>query len=61
MQIRRGQKFTRNSGHGKYVSRVLRPHRDAGYYETVIESGGHPALIGSIQIVSGAVIAESRS
>lgn len=35
---------------------VLRQHRDAGYWETVITSGGHPALVGSIQTVSGSEI-----
>lgn len=49
-EIKIGDRFTMTSAMGPYVSRVLRPHRDAGYFETVIESGGHPALLGSIQI-----------
>ena len=47
-----GLTFTRDSACGRYVSRVLNRHQDGGYWETTIESGGHPALIGSLQVVS---------
>lgn len=41
-----------NSGHGIYAYRVIRRHRDPGYWETVITEGGHPALLNSIQVLS---------
>jgi hypothetical protein len=50
--FKNNQLFTLNSAMGKYTSKIVGPHRDNGYYETVILSGGHPALLNSIQIVS---------
>lgn len=50
--VHAGDTFRRNSAMGIYESRVARRHRDAGYWETVIISGGHPALVGSIQVVA---------
>lgn len=35
-----------------YRVRVLSAHRDAGYWECVYESGGHPAQHGSIHVHS---------
>ncbi len=35
--VRAGQQFRRDSGVGPYVSRVLGRHRDAGYWETVVD------------------------
>lgn len=43
-----------------YHYRVLRPHRDVGYWECVCEAGGHPARHGSIQIFSQGDIAAAR-
>lgn len=50
IRVFRGMICVAKSGHGLYTYRVARPHRDAGYWETVITEGGHPALIGSVQI-----------
>lgn len=35
-----------------YDMRVLRRHRDSGYWEVVFESGGHPARHRSITVMS---------
>lgn len=59
--VKPGVTFRQNSASGLYVSRVLRPHRDHGYWETVITEGGHPALVGSIQIVSTITIYRARA
>lgn len=56
-----GVTFRRNSAEGVYRSRVLRAHRDFGYWETQIIEGGHPALIGSIQVVSDRDIRQART
>lgn len=45
-----GSVVIKTSAMGDYALRVLRQHRDAGYVETVVIGGGHPALLGSIQI-----------
>jgi len=36
-----------------YRYRVLRSHRDAGYWECVCEAGGHPARHNSICVYAG--------
>lgn len=59
--VKPGVTFRRDSACGVYRSRVIREHRDIGYWETEILEGGHPALIGSIQIVSGRDIYRART
>jgi hypothetical protein len=61
LDVAPGMTFRQRGACGVYRSRVRRPHRDAGYWETEILSGGHPALLGSIQIVAGHVIRSARN
>jgi hypothetical protein len=53
--------FRSDSACGYYRSRVIQPHRDAGYWITQIIEGGHPALLGSIQIVNTVAIYRART
>jgi hypothetical protein len=53
IKVKPGLESNAPSAAGVYTYRVLRRHRDQGYWETVITKGGHPALLGSIQIKSG--------
>jgi hypothetical protein len=41
-----------------YLLRVLRAHRDGGFWECVVESGGHRARHGSILVVGTREVAE---
>jgi len=57
--VRIGDTFRMSSASGIYEARVLRPHRDLGYFETVLDHwiSGYgvehlTALVGSIDIVS---------
>lgn len=54
--IEPGLTFRLDSASGIYTSRVLRPHRNSGYWETEIIKGGHPALLRSIQVVAKTII-----
>lgn len=59
--VKPGVTFRRNSAAGIYISRVIRRHRDAGYWETTIIEGGHPALLNAVQIVSTRDIYAARA
>lgn len=63
--VRIGDTFRMKCALGIYESRVLRPHRDIGYYETVFERWVTevPAVrqgqVGGIEIMSRAAIIEA--
>lgn len=59
--VKPGVTFRADSACGIYRSKVLRQHRDAGYWETQIIEGGHPALLNSIQVVSTGAIYRARA
>lgn len=56
--VRVGDTFRRRCALGIYESRVLRPHRDVGYFETVMERWitdvpeFRQGFVGSVDIVS---------
>jgi hypothetical protein len=64
--VRIGDTFRLRCALGVYESRVLRPHHDAGYYETVFERWVTPVepfrqgKIGSIEILARSAILEAK-
>lgn len=64
--VRKGDLFRLPSAEGltyplvPYEMRVLREHRDYGYWEVVFESGGHPARHRSITVMSESDIRKHR-
>lgn len=59
--VKPGVTFRADSACGQYRSRVIREHRELGYWETTIISGGHPALLNSIQVVRASDIYKART
>ena len=54
IKVRPGLECNQRSAWGISTYRVLRRHRDPGYWETAItEFANHPGLVGSIEIKSG--------
>ena len=60
--VRAGDTFRQRCDLGVYESRVLRPHRDAGYYETVFDHwvtdvpAFRQGFVGTIEIMATTAI-----
>ncbi len=54
--VRIGQVFHSEHAAGRLISRVLRLHSSPGFWEALIVGGDHPALVGSVQVVSDEAI-----